>query len=232
MFYHRYHFKPKLWPTLAVLILFPILLSLGFWQLGRMHEKQAILDAKALGQDAVLVFTPDSAPAAYSQMQVSGTLLQKFSIFLEHQMHNSQPGYHILTPLAIDADLPWIWVNRGWVAKDYKGAKEDLRVTLSGIVYYPSGKRFILGENFLSTPDSLRIQYIDIPALTTHFSHLFYPYVLLLNPDAPAGFIRDWQIKTLPPGKHLGYAVQWFALALTLAILYMGTQIRRIHHDK
>ena len=41
------------------------------------------------------------------------------------------------------------------------------------------------------------------------------PRVLRLDPTDPLGYARDLDIlpNTLPPQRHLGYAVQWFALA-------------------
>jgi cytochrome oxidase assembly protein ShyY1 len=41
------------------------------------------------------------------------------------------------------------------------------------------------------------------------------PRVLKLDPDLPLGYARDLDIlpNTLPPERHVGYAVQWFGLA-------------------
>ena len=42
------------------------------------------------------------------------------------------------------------------------------------------------------------------------------PRVLQLDPALPLGYARDLDMlpNTLPPERHLGYAVQWFGLAL------------------
>ncbi|MGH8031146.1 MAG: SURF1 family cytochrome oxidase biogenesis protein, partial [Luteimonas sp.] len=41
------------------------------------------------------------------------------------------------------------------------------------------------------------------------------PRVLKLDPASPLGYARDLDIlpNTLPPERHLGYALQWFAMA-------------------
>jgi surfeit locus 1 family protein len=109
MFYHHYQFKPKLLPSLAVCVLLPLLLSLGFWQLGRMEEKQDIIDAVAIGDiGAPIEFIGQTNLEDYTKVKVLGKFLPKFSVLLEHQMHNSQVGYHVLTPMEISADLPWL----------------------------------------------------------------------------------------------------------------------------
>lgn len=232
MLYHHYYFKPKWLPSLAVLVLFPLLLSLGFWQLGRMEEKQAIWDAMLLAQEnEAVVFSDTPAPPDYSKVKVLGKFLPIFSILLEHQMHNNQVGYHVLTPFEISADLPWVLVNRGFVAQqDIETIQEPLpeTVQLTGLIYTPSENRFILGENFSKTSTGIiKIQRMDFEGLTKTFGHALYPYVLLLDPNSPGGFVRDWEMKTLPPSKHLGYAVQWFALASTLLILYLILNLKR-----
>jgi cytochrome oxidase assembly protein ShyY1 len=45
--------------------------------------------------------------------------------------------------------------------------------------------------------------------------------VLRPAPDAGFGYVRDFEIlpNTLPPERHLGYAVQWFALSAATAVI-------------
>jgi surfeit locus 1 family protein len=232
MFYHHYQFKPRLLPSLAVLMLLPFLLSLGFWQLGRMEEKQDIIENMAAGKTGEAVaINADFRPDEYSKVKVLGKFLPQFSILLEHQLHNGNVGYHVLTPFAASDDHPWLLINRGWISKDdVLKSREPLdeSLDLTGLAYYPSENRFILGENFSKTPDGeLKIQHMDFAGLEQELHHSLYPFVLLLDPNAPAGFVRDWEIKTMPPSKHLGYAVQWFALAATLLIIYLFTNLKR-----
>ena len=40
-------FRPGLAPTLVVLVLLPLMVGLGFWQLARGHEKQLLVDSYA-----------------------------------------------------------------------------------------------------------------------------------------------------------------------------------------
>lgn len=48
-----------------------------------------------------------------------------------------------------------------------------------------------------------------------------YQQILLLDPDAADGFRREWQPPGLGPMRHVAYAIQWFALALTAVILFV-----------
>ena len=55
-------------------------------------------------------------------------------------------------------------------------------------------------------------QALSLPALA--------PRVLKLDPNLPLGYARDLDIlpNTLPPERHVGYAVQWFGLAAAVFI--------------
>jgi len=50
-------------------------------------------------------------------------------------------------------------------------------------------------------------QALELPTLA--------PRLLKLDPDQPLGYARDLDVlpNTLPPERHIGYAVQWFGLA-------------------
>ncbi|MDQ6158685.1 SURF1 family protein, partial [Pseudomonas aeruginosa] len=42
-----------------------------------------------------------------------------------------------------------------------------------------------------------------------------------------ASFDTDWPLVSMPPERHTGYAVQWFALATALLALYLYLGVRR-----
>jgi surfeit locus 1 family protein len=43
---------------------------------------------------------------------------------------------------------------------------------------------------------------------------------LLLNPDEPFGYLRDWHPGGLSAERHLSYAVQWWSFAALALVLY------------
>ena len=51
--------------------------------------------------------------------------------------------------------------------------------------------------------------------------------LVLLDADEPDGYVRNWAPPGFPPLRHIGYAVQWFGLALALAVIYVVTNFRR-----
>ncbi|MCZ6992416.1 hypothetical protein OH407_24100, partial [Salmonella enterica] len=71
------------------------------------------------------------------------------------------------------------------------------------------------GEGWLMTR-------VDLAAIAdaTGLSVPLAPRVLRLDPALPIGYERDLALlaNTLPPEKHRGYAVQWFALAAAVLV--------------
>jgi surfeit locus 1 family protein len=52
--------------------------------------------------------------------------------------------------------------------------------------------------------------------------------ILLLDPGRPDGFEREWRPSLgFGPERHLGYAIQWFALALTLVVIFIALSLKR-----
>ena len=66
---------------------------------------------------------------------------------------------------------------------------------------------------------------VDAAALWRQLGRAGWPYELRLLPG-PAAYQADWAVVAMGPEKHLGYAVQWFALAVALACLFIYFGIR------
>ncbi|HTY51507.1 MAG TPA: SURF1 family cytochrome oxidase biogenesis protein, partial [Steroidobacteraceae bacterium] len=74
-----------------------------------------------------------------------------------------------------------------------------------------------------SYPDMGQLQR----ALGTALAARLAGRILLLDPAAPDGYVRDWQPPGLPPLRHFCYAVQWWGFAVTAVVLWVIIGIRR-----
>ena len=45
------------------------------------------------------------------------------------------------------------------------------------------------------------------------------PFVLLLDQQEQNGYLRHWVSNEFGPGKHFGYALQWFGMAAVLSAM-------------
>ena len=52
-------------------------------------------------------------------------------------------------------------------------------------------------------------------------------YQILLNPEEPDGFQRQWQPGGMGPQRNRAYAVQWFSFAAAAVVIYLVVNLRR-----
>ena len=232
------YFAPSLPLTLLTLAVLAVLVSLGRWQLRRADEKQRLFDAFASGADATLALTAATAPLPrYQHVVAHGSYDSARQVLIDNMTSaDGQAGYYVITPLALDGG-GWLLVNRGWVPL---GASRRILPDV-GVAAMP---RDVHGRTDhlpvagiqMGTPARLAPPFPAVatyPGVAELASLLgvgsFAPAaeVLLLDPSEPDGYLRQWSPPGLSPMRHLAYAVQWFGLALTLAIIYVVTNLRR-----
>lgn len=231
----RYRFTPSLLPTLATLVMLPLLFSLGVWQLHRAQEKRELLAAFHASAEHPLSVEEVSRLAKgrdYRTVQLQGHFDNRHQLYLENRFYHHQLGFQVLTPFVLKHGAGVILVNRGWLSQTtdlQQLAQVDGEMVLRGKVYTPTHNLFIprvqLSE---STSWPLGVQEVNIPQLSQVIGAHLYPYIVLLDADQAHGFARDWQPAVMPPSRHIGYAVQWFALALTLLVIYLSVNTRRV----
>ncbi len=194
-----------------------------------------------------------AAPVELSELPTSGLEQRKArgagrydlsrQYLLDNQVHRGTAGYHVLTPLRIDPDGGdpdgpggmWIVVNRGWVPV---GPSRDVlpavpgpgaAVTVSGTLAGPPSTGLLLGDSgYEGARWPRRVQTVDLPRIGAELGGDIAPLLLLLAPGEADGFERDWRpVRGIGPERHRAYAVQWFALALALVVIYVVVNTRR-----
>jgi surfeit locus 1 family protein len=236
----RLTFKPALVPSLVTLLLLPILLSLGFWQLRRAHEKEALQAAFQAAVNAAYVPVASLDPAApeaqYRGVIAPGRYDADHQILLDNQVQDGQPGYQVFTPLRLTGQTQAILVGRGWVPLGPSRQQlPDLQVTttavtVKGRLSQPPSPGLRLAEPAGTTYSWPHVvQYVDYQRLAEALGYPLAPVVLLLDPAAENGYLRDWrpQFGGFGPERHWGYALQWFSLAAALVVIYIVVNTQR-----
>jgi len=73
------------------------------------------------------------------------------------------------------------------------------------------------------------LQVVDSQILAKKLGYSVFPFQIELDKGLPDGFNREWQTTTImSPEQHTAYAIQWFALAFTLTILFIGTVLKEM----
>lgn len=226
-------FAPGLVPTLVMLPLLALLLSLGSWQLRRAHEKSALFDAFARGTDATVPLPAGDAPVPrYAHVVARGTYLPDRQVLIDNMTHAERAGYRVLTPL-LRADGSLVLVDRGWVPL-VDGARTRLPdVSVGAEPREISGRADDPPRAGIAVDGSLGagwprvLGFPTIAQLEQVLGRPVYPRIVLLDADRPDGYVRAWRPPGMPPERHVGYAVQWFGLALALVIIYVVVNLKK-----
>lgn len=229
---------------MAFLLLLPLLLSLGFWQMSRAVDKQAMVEKRAAGELAAPLdlsrLSALNESDRYRLATVRGRYSDAQQWLLDNRVFRGQAGYHVFTPFIVDGGTaPRLLVNRGWVSVGETREFLPLlpvptgTVELQGRLDSPASVGIVMGEPpVASVEDRVRLQSLDIAALRAARSLPLLEYALVVDEGQPGGLQYDWSpVPQMGPEKHLGYAVQWFGLAVALTIIYIGVNTRRDSGD-
>jgi surfeit locus 1 family protein len=231
-------FSPTVFTTLLTIALIALLISLSRWQLRRAEEKRALFDSFAAGSDASLEIdlgTPHLR--RYQHVEAGGHYDQARQILIDNMMNGERAGYFVITPFALTGG-GWLLVNRGWVPLGQSRAErpaipvgDDTRRVRGRADNMPSPGIEMGTKAPLAPPYPVVAGFpsrADVARLLGESSWTEAADLVLLDPGEPDGYVRNWSAPGFPPMRHIAYAVQWFALALTLAVIYVVTNLRRV----
>jgi cytochrome oxidase assembly protein ShyY1 len=235
-------FRAGRYPTLAFLLLFPLLLSLGFWQLDRAEQKQALLAAQAARSNEMPValwqLTALTDQDRFRPAVARGRFVAGRQWLQDNRVHAGQVGYHVYSLFEFEGGRG-VLVNRGWVPAG--ASRQDLpmlplpegELQISGRLSRPASVGMQLGEaDYLGMGGMQRVPYLDVQQLAAAIGRDLLPMVLELGEGQPGALTPDPLTATqIGPEKHVGYAVQWFGLATALLIIYVGLNARQVKKE-
>jgi surfeit locus 1 family protein len=209
----------------GLLALAAVFASLGAWQLRRAGESRATLAMFASGSagDALaeLPFELDAA-ARFRRVEIDGEYVAEPQFLLDNMLYDGVAGYHVLSALRLPGAPERLLVNRGWVPSH--GDRRALPdVSVGGGVQRITGRLERLprpgmrlgeaaGDGVAS--GTVVLQFPTAAELAERLGAPVLDYQLLLDPDAPQGYVREWRAPGVAPERHLSYAGQWLALAV------------------
>jgi surfeit locus 1 family protein len=221
-------------PTLAVVCILPVLIALGLWQLDRAEQKRAFLDRQKQGMASPAVqltaATPEDKEALrYKSAVASGHYDSDHQILIDNQIAEGKTGYFVLTPFILNESHKAVLVNRGWIqANQDRKLLPDIAIQtnqmqVSGrINHFPSVGIKLAGADQPTEGWPAVVQVADSAILSERLGYPVLPFMLELDKQAPEGYRREWrEVAVMPPEQHVAYAMQWFGLAVALALLFV-----------
>jgi surfeit locus 1 family protein len=220
-------------PPLAGIALVVLFVNLGVWQLERAEEKRAIEAAFSdAGEGAVVNDLArensgriaDGEIALYQPLSASGRYLADRQFLIDNMILDGRVGYFVITPFEWSRDEPLLLVNRGWLPKTSAAAIIPAIGMNAGAGENITGKAGKLprvgiraGDAFTGGPQWPRIaNWPTLDELATALGRDVLPFILLADPAPGSNLVRSWEPRQAGPMRHIGYAVQWFALALAV----------------
>lgn len=226
------------WVTLVVIAGCALLVRLGIWQLDRLAWRRG-LNAEITAQMAAppLVLSPDTASAelnaiAYRQVTATGHYDLEGQFVLLQQNYLGQAGVYLFAPLLLAGDERAVLVNRGWLPADQTDPADwtayDVteQVTITGFMQdsqKPPQASLSDYTNTIANPETAWY-WPYVAAIQQQYPYELLPGYLQLEPadNTPAELPYPVAAEVdLSEGNHQSYAYQWFAFALTLAIVYL-----------
>jgi surfeit locus 1 family protein len=212
---------------------------LGYWQLDRAREKQALIDRFSRGDAVVVDVTSRSVDgvARYQAVSARGSYEPHRQVLLDNMPSaDGRPGYRVLTPFRRADGRPLLLVDRGWVALG------DSRERLPSVAVADDARE-IMGRIDSPPAPGLRLhgaartgvggwpRVMNFPTADELAIALAEPIersIVLLDPGAPDGYERRWQPALhVNPARHVAYAIQWFAFAVAAVVVPIVASLRR-----
>jgi cytochrome oxidase assembly protein ShyY1 len=215
------------WKVTAFSALFCVVfINLGAWQLQRETEKRELLADQSLRDNERPIGLQDLPAVVHTGQPV--TLRghwdpQDYSL-IDNRVLNGRVGFEILQTW-FDVSLQQkVLVNRGFVPM-LTSRTEAPRVppveeasSITGTIYQQQNRW--AGSEAMSDGRIL-VQTAVAETLGGIRGESYFPYVVRLNISDPSALPRYWPVTTISPEKHLGYAIQWFLMALAIAVIWL-----------
>ncbi len=229
---------------LGYIIIFILLLYLGHWQYGRYQQKTLIEKQYAHQINNPTLSLTTLIPGmheniSYQPVHFSGQFHNEAQYWLDNQIVNHQVGYRIFSVIHLNTDHS-ILIDRGWVSRNNLSGNPIPNPTIlpqhiwKGLLWRPQGPAFLLKKDHWNTTWPKIIQSIDQYAMQKIEDDLqcsLLPWIVILDINQPGTFLRQVPTPPMTAQKHLGYAIQWYSMAIILTILIFWFYFKKRRRD-
>lgn len=223
----------------AAFLLLPLMLFLGFWQLDRAKEKAKLIES--WGSVEALTILPsklDLATGEYRSALFKGHFDIKRYFLLDNRTRAGRPGYEVIGLFTLYQGSGNLLVNLGWVSLGQSRAVLPIvelpngELDISGRIRHVS-KNVTLKDTAINEGWPKVVQQLDPSALSEWVGMPIHAYELKLAEPLIDGLDISWPVLKMKPERHVGYAVQWFAMSFGLIcmIVWSLKQIKRESYE-
>jgi surfeit locus 1 family protein len=221
--------------TLAGVVLF---VNLGRWQWnkGNLRAQEAADFARGTDTAEPLAGRTLEQVPRFQRVRVAGRLDPAHQFLLDNRTNEGRPGYEVLTPLYREGHDP-ILVDRGWVPfSGFRDKLPDVSFAAGDREVEVTGRADELPVAGLASGRAAPDDKAPWPKVTSYPSPMELAQalgrhvesrILLLDANAPNGYVREWEPPGLTADRHWSYGVQWYAFAVLAIALWVILGFRR-----
>ena len=229
--------RVAVFPLIAVLVGVAILCGLGTWQVQRLQWKTRLIARIAALQTAppeplnvVLNRIPDKVDVDYTHVVFTCPTLEQTPVARIYTVGDGGVGDRIVTACPVEnGAYHSILVDRGFLSAEDAARLKPSAAVLDGPIV--GVLRKATAPNGLTPRHQAGGEWFgrDVGALATTLGAVDpAPVFLFLESPRPQGFgPTPAPVPIDIPNNHLGYAITWFGLALSLVGVYIATLLRR-----
>lgn len=198
---------------------------LGLWQWERANDKRLSM---AIREAAPALVQPTMQPAQGAQITLRGEYLAEHTLYLDNRIVDGSVGVAALTPLRDSYGQLWL-VQRGFLAtgphrKPPQAATPSGTIELTGEWQDVQAGGPLYGDN----REGVRLQQLSLEPWRASLGVFSYPGWVHAS-EGDGVLTPWWQPNVMPPSRHMGYAFQWWGLALAALVVMLvgGQRLRR-----
>ncbi len=216
----------QLLPLLLTILAFVILLSLGFWQIARLQEKELFLSSmKNNLNNPPINIKALSGNKLYAKIRANGYFLvgKNLHLYGRRSMSTEKDGYYLVTPFQTD-DNKIILVVLGWFAGRHKKNIDNIidnSMEITGVILPGERTKLFVLDNDVKNNVWFTLdltQASDVLGLKLEDF-----YLVMEGNNNRSDILKSLSIENLlnVRNDHLEYAITWFALAISLAVIFV-----------
>jgi len=216
------------------LLVFALLIKLAVWQLDRADQKDIRLAKMASyqQQDAmnlsfIMQLKENKDALNDLPIDLSGRFNNQQRFLLDNQVYKGRLGYRVVQLFEDKESGLTVLVNLGWVQGSIDRTFIPQFKEVEGLVSFRGNVRIlepsiILQDQILKNEHwPQRIQSIEINKISKLLEKPLVPFIVYVDNKEELGYVKNWVPIVMPPEKHLGYAFQWFSLAIAWVMLML-----------
>ena len=224
-----------------MVIVTPLLCSLGFWQLDRAEQKRHQATALEMRRKLPPIsltdsIRPDTDQLQYRKVVLQGKFLSEKTIFIANRKHLGKTGFHVVTPLQLSDNGELVLINRGWTAvapfTDRKALTNSTgQLTISGEITIPQAPAIELTPSDDGNELPPRWPYLTVERYRQWSGLETLPILVLQTSEDNQNFIRQWPTPKVSDLMHIGYAIQWFAFAIIAVLVWLRLSYQKVANE-